>query len=212
MADDYRNTKYCPNLTDLINKKNAIKKAVLSKYPQAKDMHTYISRNNEPFKQLFVEAYNGKCAYCGASTDIMPWRMLEIDHFIPKVAARFEQSKANAGYIENLVLACYDCNRSKRAFECPDEDIQKVHPDCVGILDSFVRDDEYYIRIGSKMNADKTVVSLYQQMDLGSQPHRIDYLLMNMRGLCEKITDEHPAYGRLMGAIDLLQRRRNCWK
>lgn len=59
MADDYRNSKYCPKLTDLTKKKNDVKDSVSSKHPRAQDMHTYISNNNEPFKQQFIEAYNG---------------------------------------------------------------------------------------------------------------------------------------------------------
>ena len=56
MADDYRNSKYCPKLTDLTKKKNDVKDSVSSKHPRAQDMHTYISNNNEPFKQQFIEA------------------------------------------------------------------------------------------------------------------------------------------------------------
>lgn len=209
MVDDYRNTKYCPELTDLNNKKKAVKKAILSEHPWAKDMHTYISKNDEPFKQQFVEAYNGKCAYCGVSTEIIPWKMFEIDHFIPKDSDRFGKSKAKAGYIENLVLSCYDCNRAKSNLECPNSDLHKINPDSSDILNSFIRDDEYYIRISDAMRDDETVNQFYERLELGNQLHRIDYLLMNMRGLCKRITDKHSAYGKLMSAIDLLQHKRN---
>ena len=209
MADDYRNSKYCPRLTNLAKKKNDVKALVCEKYPRAKDMHTYISKNDEPFKQRFVEAYNGKCAYCGVSTEIIPWRMFEIDHFIPKEAACFGNSKANAGYIENLVLSCYDCNRAKSDLKLPDEDLQKIHPDEAGITESFIRDDNYYIKISDEKKEDVAVELFYEQIDLGNQLHRIDFLLLNMRGLCKKITDNHPAHGKLMYAIDLLQHRRN---
>lgn len=209
MAEDYRNTKYCPSLSDLVNKKNDVKNAILKEHTRAKDMYTYISKNSEPFKQRFVEAYNGKCAYCGISIEIIPWRMFEIDHFVPKTADRFGGSKAKAGCIENLVLSCHNCNRAKSDFECCDEDSHKLNPDNTGIINSFVRDNEYYIRINENMKEDITVKSFYDKIELGNQLHRIDYLLMNMRGLCKVITDEHPAYAKLMNAIDLLQRKRN---
>lgn len=212
MAEDYRNTKYCPNLTNLADKKNAVKDAVSAKHTRAKDMHTYISKNEEPFKQQFIEAYNGKCAYCGVSTEIIPWKMLEIDHFIPKEADRFGKSKANAGYIENLVLSCYDCNRAKSDLEFPDEELHKIHPDGADITNSFVRDDNYYIRISEEMKDDNTVNIFYEKVELGNQLHRIDYLLMNMRGLSRKLTDKHPAHGKLMSAIDLLQQKRNIMR
>lgn len=212
MAEDYRNTKYCPKLTNLADKKNDIKNAILAEHSRAKDMHTYISKNDRPFKQKFIEAYNGKCAYCGVSIEIIPWKMFEIDHFIPKEADRFGNSKAKAGYIENLVLSCYDCNRAKSALECPDEELHKIHPDGTEITDSFVRDDDYYIRVSEKMKNDDTVNLFYKQLELGNQLHRIDYLLMNMRGLCKKITDKHPAHEKLISAIDLLQQRRNTMR
>lgn len=209
MSEDYRNTKYCPTLKDLAKKKKAVQSAVLSAHPKAIDMHRYISDNNDSFKQAFVEAYNGKCAYCGVSISIIPWKMYEIDHFIPKEAARFEGSKAKAGFIENLVLSCYDCNRGKSSLEIPDEDFNKVYPDNSGITESFTRDDDYYIRIKEDSKSDDTVVHFYKQLNLDSQMHRIDFLLMSMRGLREKITDKHSAYDGLTRAIDLLQQKRN---
>lgn len=212
MADDYRNSEYCPKLTNLAKKKNDVKDLVCGKHPRARDMHTYISNNDEPFKQQFIEAYNGKCAYCGVSTEIIPWKMFEIDHLIPKEAARFGKSKANAGYIENLVLSCYDCNRSKSDLEFLDQDLHKIHPDEAEITEAFVRDDNYYIRISEEKNGDKTIKDFYEKVDLGNQLHRLDYLLLNMRGLCRKITDKHPAHGKLMEAIDLLQHKRNVMR
>ena len=212
MAEDYRNTKYCSPLMDVCNKKNAVRDSVLTKHPRAKDMHAYISRNDEPYKQKFIEAYNGKCAYCGVSNEIIPWKMFEIDHVIPKESSRFGGSKAKAGYIENLALSCYYCNRGKQDFECTDEEYHKVHPDYTDILDSFIRDDEYYIRISDRMKDDETVKLFYDMTDLGNQIHRLDYLLLNMRGLYKKIGDKHPAHEKLMAAIDLLQQKRNVMR
>lgn len=212
MAEDYRNSKYCPTLTNLAKKKSDVKDLVCEKHPRAKDMHTYISKNDEPFKQRFVEAYNGKCAYCGVSTEIIPWQMFEIDHLIPKEADRFGKKKANAGYIENLVLSCYGCNRAKSALEIPDKDLHKIHPDETEITEAFIRDENYYIRINQAKNGDNSIKEFYDKVDLGNQSHRLDYLLLNMRGLCKKITDKHPAYGKLMEAIDLLQHKRNVMR
>lgn len=212
MNDDYRNTKYCPKLTNLADKKNGVKNAIITEHPRVKDMHTYISKNDDKFKQQFITAYNGKCAYCGVSLEIIPWKMFEIDHFIPKESKRFGNSKAKAGFIENLVLSCYDCNRAKSNIEYSDEDVDKIHPDGSDILNSFVRDNEYYIRISEAMRGNDTVNLFYKQVDLCNQIHRIDYLLMNMRGLCGKITDKHPAYSKLMEAIQLLQNKRNIMR
>ena len=46
-----------------------------------------------------------KCQYCGRSRD--DGVTLEVDHVIPR-------SKGGANVIDNLVTACFDCNRGKR--------------------------------------------------------------------------------------------------
>ncbi len=209
MSTDYRNTEYCPELSKLTDKKCAVKNAVLKVHSKARDMHTYISDKDEPFKRQFAEAYNWKCAYCGVSIKIIPMGMFEVDHFIPKKAARFNNSKANAGCIENLVLSCSDCNRLKGDFECLDEDLDKINPDGTQILNTFVRDDEYYIRINDKLKGDKVVSEFYERVRLGNELHRIDYLLMNMCGLCDKIMDNASAYRTLKDIIEVLQTKRN---
>lgn len=150
---------------------------------------------------LFIEAYNGKCPYCGVSLEIIGWRQFEIDHFIPKESSRFT-TKAQAGKIENLVLACYDCNRSKSDIELADEDYYKVNPDGPDICKSFVRDEDYYIRISENFSADDAVNRFYNQLGLGRQIHRIDYLLMNMRGLRDRVKDKPSLYS---------ERRRGSW-
>ena len=113
MCCDYRNTKYCPSMENLKQKKDSIVEDIKRAHPRAQNMHTYISRNDEPYKNNFIDAYNGKCAYCGVSIKIIPKRMFEIDHFIYERAEIFHGSKAAAGYIKNLVLSCQMCNRLK---------------------------------------------------------------------------------------------------
>ena len=68
---DYRRTKYCPELIDVSQKKKEVEKLVEIEHPNAKDMHRYISDNSQKFKLEFIKAYNGKCAYCGASIDLI---------------------------------------------------------------------------------------------------------------------------------------------
>ena len=51
-------------------------------HPRAKDMHAYIRQNDASYKAEFMRAYNCKCDYCGASIDILPKEMFEIDHFV----------------------------------------------------------------------------------------------------------------------------------
>ncbi len=208
MNNDYRNTKYCPCLSEVKTKKEIVKKAVLEAYPKAKDMHTYISKKDKPFKLKFVEAYNGKCAYCGVSTQIVPIDFLEVDHYIYRKAACFK-SKKEAGYMDNLVLACYDCNREKRDYLIPKDSLETLHPDGSEITKCFIRDDDYYIKINPKIEGDNSVKSFYEKLKLGSPKHRIDYLLLNMMGLSEKYLDKPEIYSKLAEAITLLQAKRN---
>lgn len=207
MGEDYRNTKYCPKLLDLKKKKENVKKAILDKHHKAKDMHIYISDNKSYFKLQFIEAYNGKCPYCGVPVEIIGWKQFEIDHFIPKDSSRFS-TKAQAGYIENLVLSCYDCNRSKSNLELPEEDSYKVNPDGSDICKSFYRDEDYYIRVSNDFSEDEAVKLFYKQLGLERQIHRLDYLLMNMRGLRDQLKDKPLIYMRLTEAIELLKTKR----
>ena len=207
MADDYRNTKYCPELSKLLERKDTVKQAVLRDHPRARDMHKYISNNSLCYKQSFVEAYNGKCSYCGVSLEIIGWKQFEVDHFIPKDSTRFS-TEAQAGYIENLVLACYDCNRSKSDLDLADEECSKVYPDGPDICKLFVRDENYYIRINEEYSKDETVIRFYHQLGLDRQIHRLDYLLMNMLGLRDELKDKPSVYVQLNKAIELLKQKR----
>ena len=58
----------------------------------------------------------------------------------------------------------------------------------------------------------KEIVVRYIKSGIGNQIHRLDYLLLNMRGLYKKIGDKHPAHEKLMAAIDLLQQKRNVMR
>lgn len=101
---DYRKTKYCPELIDVSHKKKEVEKLVEIEHPNAKDMHRYISDNSQKFKLEFIKAYNGKCAYCGASIDLIKKTEFEIDHFLYEKAPIFA-TKKDAGYMGNLILS-----------------------------------------------------------------------------------------------------------
>lgn len=79
-------------------------------------------------------------------------------------------------------------------------------------MKTFVRDDDYYIKISEGKNNDKTINDFYNQLHLESEIHRIDYLLMSMMGLCEKIKDKPEAQSQLGEAIYKLHTKRNVMK
>lgn len=208
MDVDYRNTEYCEPLGDVRNRKNTVVAMVMKDHPRAKDMHEYISKNDSEYKNEFIEAYNGKCAYCGVSIAIVPKHFFEVDHFIYKKSPKFS-SKAAAGFIDNLVLACHMCNHEKGTLEISDSAYEYLHPDKPGIKGTFIRDDDFYIRISDAKKVDSNVKSFYEKLGLGAEVHRLDYLLMSMRGLRSQIEVTSTAYKYMTEAIDILQTKRN---
>lgn len=208
MLDDYRNTEFCPQLGNIEDRKRDVVNMVKRDHPHARDMHAYISKNAGPYKHAFIGAYNGKCSYCGVSISIIPMDSFEIDHFIYKEDPRFE-AKADAGYIENLVLACHRCNHAKSSLVVPDESHKYLHPDKPGIRETFIRDDDFYIKISPEKSEDKDIKRFYDKLELGAEVHRLDFLLINMLGLRTKIPENSTA-NKIMGeAITLLQTKRN---
>ena len=174
----------------------------------AKDVHAYVSRNEGTYKDDFIKIYNGKCAYCGTSIRINPKSMFEIDHFIPQSAACFAK-KADAGEINNLVLSCRICNHNKSDFLMKAENQNLLHPDCEGIRNAFFRDEMYYIRVADGQPSE--VKDFYRKLGLDRQSCRLDYLLLNMKGLYEKTTDRQDVHDLLGKAILLLyEKRNNC--
>lgn len=208
MVEDYRNTKYCPLLENLQQKKNDVVTLVKKEHRKAVDMYKYISKNEERFKIAFIQAYNGKCSYCGVSLDLIPKSLFQIDHFIYQKSSEFNNGKTAAGNINNLVLSCNICNHSKSSFSIPKDEREKLHPD-KKISNTFYRDGNYYIQVAKELDSNVVVKDFYKKLKLGSEIHRLDYLLMSMIGLQEKLTDKHPAYTILSQAINILKKKRN---
>lgn len=209
MTNDYRNTKYCPCFSDIANKKSILERDIRKSYPRAKDMHSIISKCSEEYRGKFMEVYNYKCAYCGVSMQLIPASLFEIDHFIHEKSAEFHGSKAEAGKIENLILSCKFCNRNKSSFSFPCELIEYLNPDSEKILSTFYRDEKYYIHVSEKFKNNDIVISYYKKMKMGSDIHRIDFLLMNMIGLRNKYISNVELYDKMSCAITLLLQKRN---
>ncbi len=206
MVNDYRATKYCPPIEELKEKKQGVVDKIKTAHPKAKDMHAYIRVNEDVYKLEFMKAYNLKCAYCGASIDLMPKEMFEIDHFL---YAKSFAKKSEAGYIENLVLACHSCNHQKSDFNIPEVDRELLHPDVDKFLQTFERDDQYYITIATDKSSNETINGFYKLLGLDGEIHRLDFLLMNMIGLQRKVKDNDEIYSALGQAIDILRIKRN---
>ena len=204
---DYRNTKYCKILSGVDNKKQTLVCKIKNDHPRAVDMHTYISPNTTVRKTEFMDIYNGKCAYCGVSISLIPRTMFEIDHIIYKKSF---PTKKDAGYIENLTLACHLCNNKKHDFLIPSEDLDKLHPDKELIKSFYIRNkNNYYIELSDEAKKHSTLVEFYYKLQLDGEIHRIDYLLMNMIGIMQKHKDNDKLCSKLGQALIMLQEKRN---
>lgn len=208
MIDDYRNTKYCVELDKVSDGKKKVVELVKENHPQAVDMHPYVRKNDEKYKIEFMKAYNYKCAYCGVSVELVPKNLFEVDHFIYAKAPRFS-GKKDAGYIENLILACHDCNHKKSSFEVEDEEYDKLYPDGEGIKKTFYRDELFYIRVSDNASTNQKIVEFYNKLQLGKEIHRLDYLLMSLIGLQRKCEDNNALYTSMGQIIDKLRTKRN---
>lgn len=208
MVDDYRNTTYRTHFSDIARKKEELINKIRINHPRTEDMYSIISPNNSTYKDDFMKIYDYKCSYCGVSIDVIPRTNFEVDHFIFKESEKFKEN-SKPGNIENLVLACHDCNRSKGTFEIPDNKYIALYPDKEEIKRSFIRDENFYIKISDEKNDDETINSFYKKLELGSEMHRVDYLLMSMIELKENISGNICISSLLGDAIDKLHTKRN---
>lgn len=208
MMGDYRNTQYCCSIGDIKKRKNIVKKQVLKDHKKATDLHKYISVRDSSYKMAFIKAYNYKCAYCGVSLDLIDKDDFEIDHFIPESANCFN-GKAEAGVIDNLILACRNCNRKKGDYVIDNDELNELNPDMSLITANFVRDDMYYIRLSKDAMKKTEVKNFYKKLHLDSEKHRLDYLLMSMIGMRDDLKRKGKDSSWLGDLISLLQRKRN---
>ena len=114
-----------------------------------------------------------------------------------------------AGEIENLVLACHDCNHGKNAFPITEENKDELNPDKENILSNFCRDDMFYIKLTEFGKSNQNVSCFYERLHLGSEIHRIDYLVMSMIGLQEELKTKGIEHVELLKAINILKDKRN---
>lgn len=205
ITNDYRNTEYCSMLKNVKDKKKALEKKIKKEHPKQKIMYNKVHSRDTIYNKDFCNIYNCKCAYCGVSMDILPITLFEVDHF---VAETLFDDKIKAGQVENLVLACYQCNRNKTNFEIVGEYVEKLCTDNGEIANVFFRDDDYYIKIKDNYIHDQYINDFYNKLQLSHETRRLDYLLINMQGLYKKLR------GTIQGliladAILMMQKNRN---
>lgn len=205
MNNDYRNTQFCPKLECISVKKDNLKQKILKNHPKVKIIYNKVKIMDSDYRKEFMEIYNNKCSYCGNSIQNISVILLEIDHYICESSFN---SNEESGRIENLVLACYECNRPKKNFLITGKYIDILNPDFETIKEVFYRDDLYYIKIADKYLDDQFIVQFYNNLRLNYETRRLDYLLMSMRSLAKKL-DGTPKGDKLNTAVVKLQEKRN---
>jgi len=181
---DYRNTEYCPILTDVALKKSVLEDKIRKEHGRARIMYNYIYNKEGAYFKAFSEIYNRKCAYCGVLIGIIDIRMFEVDHFVCE--SSFSDNtvgRSEAGKVSNLVLSCYSCNRGKGNLEVGGRYQEILNPDDNSIAEVFFRDDNYYIKIQPDYTGDSVIADFYERLLLGSEFRRLDYLLLEINNL-----------------------------
>ncbi|MDQ0149643.1 HNH endonuclease [Eubacterium multiforme] len=205
MKDDYRNTIYCPKLKDVVVKKSCLDNRIKKEHPRVKIIYNKVRENKGNYKREFMNIYNYKCSYCGNSINNLDYNLFEVDHYICESSFN---SMELAGKLDDLVLACYDCNRNKKGLVIKNKYKELLNPDLEKIKEVFFRDENYYINITEGYIKDDFINVFYKQLKLGYQTRRLDFLLMNLRGLCKEISG-HAESEKIKEILIKLEEKRN---
>lgn len=201
--NDYRNTTYCKKLTEVEKKKKELEKKIRNNgHPRTNNFYEIV---RDEYKREYLDIYNYKCSYCGVLVFVPGYQSFEIDHF--KNKASFDTDTA-AGAMENLVLACFTCNRSKSSLELSENYINELQPDKNKIKNYFYRDNDYSIKIVDKYKSDKEIEKFHKTLKLNYEFRKIDFLLLNMEGLYENL-NEGPLKDKIGNLKGILYNKRS---
>lgn len=206
--NDYRLTPYCLPFKDIGENKKILNKRIKKCHSKLKIIYNQISKSDSQCRKSFRRIYNNKCAYCGNTTENLYLNSFEIDHYINEASFI---SKINAGALNNLVFSCYDCNRGKRDIRIKGRYQKLLNPDTNEIAKVFYRDEKYYIKITTEYSTDDFIVNFYDKLKLGNQTRRLDFLLLNMRGLLNTV-EKKEIKNKMREAIMDLEGRRKVFQ
>lgn len=182
--EDYRNTTYCKKLKEISKKKESLKNKMRN------DNHTrtenFYDLVRSEYKGDYLNIYNYKCAYCGASIFTLDYDLFEIDHY--KNEASYS-NRSEAGTLENLVLACRTCNRSKGSLTIEEDYLEKLQPDKKEIKKIFYRTDSYEIKIKPEYEGDSEILKFYKKLKLDYEFRKLDFLLLNLEGMYKTLEE-----------------------
>lgn len=207
---DYRNTEYCPVLYDVYNQKIRLEEAIKSKFTRTKIVYNKIKNRDSVYYKKFAKIYNKKCAYCGIMLGLLPVESFEIDHYINEASFTDTiEGRIEAGRMINLVWSCISCNRGKRGITIKPPYDELLNVDNGNIAKVFRRDKHYYIQICDTYKGDKFIQQFYENLHLGYEARRLDYLALQLEGAYNSETDANRKI-KLGESLHLLLKRRNC--
>lgn len=209
---DYRNTEKCLILTEVAVKKNILEKGIMDNHKRIKIIYNKVKDKHSEYFKEFAVIYNYKCAYCGASLRFTDGRLFEVDHYVCESAFPEDTAgRAIAGKMENLTFSCYSCNRGKGQLHIKNGYVAMLNPDDNSIANVFYRDEEYYIKVNSNCRDDEFIQLFYEQLLLGSEFRRLDFLLLEMDSLIAKMQSSNEGLSnRLEQCMNRLMQKKNC--
>lgn len=206
---DYRNTKYCPILNHVEEKKQILEKEIKAEFPRMKIIYNKVRDRKNIYHKKFAEIYNDKCAYCGAMWGLLPVESFEVDHFLNKDSfPDTTEGRSDAGKMMNLIWSCITCNRGKRAIMIKPPYDMLLNVDCGNIASVFTRDKNYYIQICDTYQKDEFIRKFYDELHLGYETRRLDYLGLQLRGMYQ--LEKNKERKRKLGeSLYILLKKRN---
>lgn len=181
---DYRTTSGQLAYQNIEQKKAELTRNIHKEHSNQRIDYNLIKNRESHFYEDFCTIYNWSCAYCGAKSGIIDSQLFEIDNYICQSAfPKSTEGRAKAGEVNNLVLACHDCNRRKSDFKLEGKYGILLNPDNNAIAKIFYRSDDYYIKVADEYKSNQIICQFYAQLNLGSELKRLDYLLLNVKEL-----------------------------
>lgn len=206
---DYRNTVYCPVLDNVEEQKQALEKEIKAEFPRTKIIYNKVRNRNSVYHKKFAKIYNDKCAYCGAALGLLPVESFEIDHFLNEASfPDTTEGRIEAGRMCNLAWSCISCNRGKRGITIkPPYDVL-LNVDNGNIAAVFRRDKKYYIQICDTYKNDEFIRKFYEELHLGYEARRLDYLSLQLERKYQAEKDEKRKM-KLGESLSILLKKRN---
>lgn len=212
IRSDYRNSEQCHSLADVATKKKELDKRIRAAHSRTKIIYNQINDKSGDYFKDFANIYNFKCAYCGAALKFTDGRLFEVDHYVCESAFTNDTAgRAEAGKIDNLAFSCYSCNRGKGSLHIKNGYLSMLNPDDNSISNVFFRDEMYYIRPNNDYCEDAFIQSFYEELMLGSEFRRLDFLLLEMDALVKKIkVSNEELANKLEQCMASLQQKKNA--